>query len=80
MGSHAGFRPVSKAPNVTTPTLVIHSDGSAFPDRARKVYGLLAGPREMHWATGNHFDFYDHAEQVQDAADHAAAHFRNILT
>ncbi|OAP39233.1 twin-arginine translocation pathway signal protein [Sinorhizobium americanum] len=73
------FDPVSRAPRVTAPTLVIHSDGSAFPDQARKVYGLLAGPKELHWAEGAHFDFYDQGDAVRDAADRVAAHFRVTL-
>lgn len=78
-GSMLDFDPVSRASRVTAPTLVIHSDGSAFPDQARKVYGLLAGPKKLHWGKGQHFDFYDQAPQVRDAADHAAAHFRANL-
>ena len=73
------FDPVSKASKVTAPTLVIHSDGSAFPEQARKVFDLLAGPKELHWAEGGHLDFYDQAKQVHDAADRAAAHFRTRL-
>ena len=75
-----GFNPVSKAPRVTAPALVIHSDGSTFPDQARKVYGLLAGPKELHWALGEHLDFYDQAAQVRVSADRAAAHFRATLS
>lgn len=74
------FDPVSQAPLVRAPTLVIHSDGSAFPDQARKVFGLLAGPKELHWAKGAHFDFYDQVDQVREAADQAAAHFRAHLS
>ena len=74
------FDPVSQGPRVTAPTLVIHSDGAAFPDQARKVFGLLAGPKELHWAKGAHFDFYDQADQVREAADRAAAHFRAHLS
>jgi len=74
------FDPVSQAPRVTAPTLIIHSDGAAFPDQARKVFGLLAGPKELHWAKGAHFDFYDQADQVREAADRVAAHFRAHLS
>jgi len=79
-GSMLDVDPVSKASRVTAPTLIIHSDGSAFPDQARKVYGLLAGPKELHWAEGSHFDFYDQAAQVRASADRAAAHFRAALS
>ncbi|RVU09789.1 alpha/beta hydrolase [Rhizobium sp. RMa-01] len=73
------FDPISRASRVTAPTLMIHSEGSAFPDQARKVYGLLAGPKELHWAEGAHFDFYDQSGPVGDAADRVAAHFRRTL-
>jgi fermentation-respiration switch protein FrsA (DUF1100 family) len=78
-GPMLDFDPVSKAPRVTAPTLVVHSDGSAFPDQARKVYDLLAGPKTLHWAEGEHFDFYDQADQVRDAVDKVAAHFHAAL-
>jgi len=56
-----GFNPVEKASQATAPTLIVHSDGSAFPDQARKVHALLAGPKELYWSEGKHFDFYDQA-------------------
>jgi fermentation-respiration switch protein FrsA (DUF1100 family) len=74
------FDPVARASRVTAPTLMIHSDGSAFPDLARKVYSLLGGPKELHWAEGAHFDFYDQAATVHPAADLVAAHFRAKLS
>ena len=74
------FNPVAQASLVTAPTLIIHSDGAAFPDQARKVYGLLAGPKELHWAEGKHFDFYDQADTVRQSADRLAAHFRDKLS
>jgi fermentation-respiration switch protein FrsA (DUF1100 family) len=73
------FDPVARASRVTAPTLIIHSDGAAFPDQAHKVYGLLAGPKELFWTTGAHFDFYDQADRVSEAADRAAAHFIKSL-
>jgi fermentation-respiration switch protein FrsA (DUF1100 family) len=73
------FDPMSRAPLVKAPTLVIHSDEAAFPDRARKIYGLLGGPKELFWTEGKHFDFYDDAETVSRAADRVAAHFREKL-
>jgi fermentation-respiration switch protein FrsA (DUF1100 family) len=71
--------PMSRAPLVKAPTLMIHSDEAAFPDRARKIYGLLGGPKELFWTEGKHFDFYDDAETVRRAADRVAAHFREKL-
>jgi hypothetical protein len=47
--------------------------------QARKVHRLLAGPKELYWSVGKHFDFYDQAPTVSDAADRVAAHFRAKL-
>ena len=74
------FDPVSAASRVTAPTLIVHSEGSAFPDQARKTHALLAGPKELYWAEGAHLDFYDQADQVRDAADHVVGHFRQHLS
>jgi fermentation-respiration switch protein FrsA (DUF1100 family) len=73
------FDPVREAPRVTAPTLIVHSDDSFMPDQARKVYGLLQGPKRLHWTTGNHFEFYD-GSKVLEAADAAAEHFLKFLT
>jgi uncharacterized protein len=72
--------PVSQASRVTAPTLIIHSERAAFPDQARKVHELLAGPKAIHWAEGAHFDFYDQADAVTGAATRVAAHFHTHLS
>jgi len=74
------FDPVSQAPRVIAPTLMIHSERAAFPDQARKVHELLSGPKDIHWAEGVHFDFYDQVDTVTETADRVAAHFRAHLT
>ncbi|ANL45487.1 alpha/beta hydrolase family protein [Rhizobium phaseoli] len=74
------FDPLAQAPHVTAPALVVHSDGAAFPDQARKVYDLLAGPKDLHWIEGKHFDFYDQAETVRQCADRVASHFHSKLS
>jgi uncharacterized protein len=66
--SWLSFDPVSSAASVKTPTMIIHSDDSAFPDQARKVYGLLAGKKELNWMKGGHFEFYDNPGIVGIAA------------
>jgi hypothetical protein len=45
----------------------------------RKVHRLLDGPKELHWTSGDHFDFYDRPEKVHEAATVVAAHFRRYL-
>jgi fermentation-respiration switch protein FrsA (DUF1100 family) len=72
------FDPVSEAARVTAPTLMVHSDGCALPDQARKAYDLLQGPKTLHWTDGFHFDFYD-GTKVPEAADVVARHFSNHL-
>jgi fermentation-respiration switch protein FrsA (DUF1100 family) len=73
------FDPISQARHVKVPTFVVHSDGAAFPDQARKVHDLLGGPKDLFWAEGKHFDFYDQAETVRQATDRVAAHFHSKL-
>jgi uncharacterized protein len=66
--SWLSFDPVSSASKVKIPTMIIHSDDSAFPDQARKVYGLLAGKKELNWMKGGHFEFYDNPKIVAATA------------
>ena len=73
------FDPVRDAAEVTTPALIVHSDGCALPDQARKAHAFLKGPKTLHWADGNHFDFYDGREKVAETADVIAEHFRTHL-
>jgi hypothetical protein len=74
------FDPVADAARVTVPTLVVHSDGCVMPEQARKVYERLKGEKSLHWAFGNHFDFYDGPEKVREAADIVADHFLKCLS
>ncbi|MCV7168909.1 alpha/beta hydrolase [Mycobacterium manitobense] len=73
------FDPVSKAAAVTAPALVVHSDDCALPDQARKTYDLLAGPKNLHWTEGPHFEFYDGTGKVAEAVDIVAEHFARSL-
>jgi uncharacterized protein len=74
--SWLSFDPVSAAPHVKVPTMIIHSDDSALPDQAKKVYGLLAGPKELSWLQGGHFEFYDNPSKVSQAAAEAVRFLR----
>jgi fermentation-respiration switch protein FrsA (DUF1100 family) len=73
------FDAVALGGHVTTPLLMVHSDGSALPDNARKVYAAARGPKELLWLDGNHTDFYDRVPHVEQASDAVAAHFRKTL-
>jgi hypothetical protein len=74
------FDGIAPAPSVTTPTLLVHSDGCAFPDHAKTVHAQLAGKKQLAWIDkGTQTDFYDVPEYVNIAADRAAAWFEETL-
>jgi hypothetical protein len=47
------FDGISAAAHVDVPSLLVHSDGSVFPDNARVVHDRLRGKRKLEW-TRNH--------------------------
>jgi uncharacterized protein len=63
------FDGISAAAQVQVPSLLVHSDGSVFPDNARLVHSRLRGRKELVWTTGNQTDFYDQPTQVEFAVD-----------
>jgi hypothetical protein len=67
------FDPVSQAPAITTPTMVVHSDGCAFPEEAKKLYSELRGEKELVWADGTHFDS---PAQIDNAVANVTRFFR----
>jgi len=73
------FDPISKASAITIPAMVVHSDGCAFPDQAKKFYSLLKGEKELVWADGTHFDYYDHPAQVDNAVKQVTHYFKEHL-
>jgi fermentation-respiration switch protein FrsA (DUF1100 family) len=73
------FDALALAPKVKVPLLVVHSDGSALPDNARRLLKAASGPKDLYWTEGNHTDFYDGPAHVAKAADAVAAHFRRTL-
>jgi uncharacterized protein len=74
------FDPVNQASAITTPTMVVHADGCAFPDQAKKLYRQLQGEKELVWADGTHFDYYDAPAQIDNAVAHITRFFRTHLT
>ncbi|MBM2578129.1 alpha/beta hydrolase [Jannaschia sp. Os4] len=78
-GPWMDFDPVARAAEAKVPVLIVHSDDSAFPDQAKKVHEALGAHGALHWTTGAHFDFYDHADKVAETADAVAAHFKAHL-
>jgi uncharacterized protein len=74
------FDALAIAPQITTPTLIVHSDGSALPDNAREFYASLSGEKQLVWTEGQHLDFYDRDPQVSTAVDALTNHFQATLS
>jgi hypothetical protein len=64
---------------VDKPLMVVHSDGSALPQNARRFFESATGPKELVWLEGSHTDFYDRPTHVRPAADALARHFGATL-
>jgi len=74
------FDPVSQAAAIATPTIVVHSDESAFPEEAKKFHAALQGEKELVWGDGNHFDYYDSRAQIDNAVANVTRFFRAHLS
>lgn len=74
-----GFDPISAAPLITAPTIVVHSPDAAVPDGVRRFHDSLPAKKELVWLTGGQMDFYDQDSSVEPALDAVAAHFASTL-
>lgn len=74
-----GFDPISVAPQLTAPALVVHSDDAAIPQGARKFIEHYAGELRAVWTEGTQFDFYDQDPVVNLAVREAVEHFTRHL-
>lgn len=70
---------LGRAAGITAPTIVVHSDLSAFPEQARQLHDNVQGVKELVWAEGNHFDFYDSLPQIDNAVANVSRFFRTHL-
>ncbi|MGH9371170.1 MAG: nuclear transport factor 2 family protein [Vicinamibacterales bacterium] len=73
------FDALSAATRVNVPTLMVHSDGAALPDNARRFYAALAGAKHLLWTDGTQIDFYDREPFVSRAVAAAVEHFGEAL-
>lgn len=71
--------PISQAPAITVPTMVVHSEGSAFPDEARRLFEAIPAEKELVWADGNHYAYYDSPAQIDNAVANVSRFFRTHL-
>jgi fermentation-respiration switch protein FrsA (DUF1100 family) len=74
------FDAMAIASKITTPTLIVHSNGSALPGNARRFYASLSGKKQLVWTEGQHLDFYDRDPQVSTAVNAVAIHFQTTLS
>jgi fermentation-respiration switch protein FrsA (DUF1100 family) len=72
--------PVSKASAIKIPAIVVHSDGSAFPDQAKKFYSKLQGQKDLVWADGTHYDYYDQPAQIDNAVKNVTRFFNEHMS
>lgn len=66
---------IALAPQLTTPTILVHSEDAAIPDGARRFHDAIGGAKEIAWTNGSQFDFYDQPAAVGQAVERAAAFF-----
>jgi fermentation-respiration switch protein FrsA (DUF1100 family) len=70
---------IAMAPQISVPTIVIHSADAAIPDGAKRFYEGLRGPKEIVWSAGTQSDFYDQEPTVGHALDRTASYFGGHL-
>jgi uncharacterized protein len=73
------FNGITLAEKISQPLIVVHSDGAAFPDNARRFFSLAKGPKELVWMEGEHTQFYDTEPQIARAVAAVAGHFAKTL-
>lgn len=74
------FNALTIASKIQVPTLIVHSDGSALPDGAKKFYNTLGTTqKQLFWIQGQHLDFYDRDPQVSIAVEALTEHFQKTL-
>jgi hypothetical protein len=59
--------------------MVVHSDQSAFPEEAKRLYAAIQTEKELVWGDGNHFDYYDSPAQIDHAMVNVTRFFRAHL-
>lgn len=71
--------PIRTAASVSTPAIVVHSDGCAFPEQAKKLFAALGGAKELAWEDGTHYQYYDAEPQVDKAVERVSRFLRTQL-
>lgn len=77
--------PMPTAKALTTPTLMIHSDGAVLPDYTKAYFENIASKEKaLHWmetdleSPFHQFSFYDQPEEVNQSVEKASAWFNKM--
>ena len=73
------FDGMKAAASVTTPVLLVHSDGCVFPDHVKQIHTNLCGKKKLVWTQGNQVDFYDLPDHVDRAMAAVGPWFKETL-
>lgn len=81
------FNPMPSAAKLTTPTLMIHSDGAVLPVYTKKYFKQIKTKnKKLHWIKSGkqspfeQFDFYDNTKKVNLSIELADNWFQKYLT
>ncbi len=71
------YHPADHPQRLDKPLAIVHSEAAAIPDGVKMFVSELASEATLKWLEDvTQFDFYDNPEDVQQAADVVALHFR----
>lgn len=73
------FDPISVAPQLSAPTLIVHSENAAIPAGTHQFIDALTVRKAVQWTDNTQFDFYDQPATVNRATEAAAKHFNKHL-
>lgn len=78
--------PMPSAKALTTPTLMVHSDGAVLPHYTKQYFENIAtSDKKLHWidteleSPYHQFSFYDQVEEVNESIDEATKWFNQHL-
>ena len=78
--------PMPSAEKLTTPTLMIHSDGAVLPQYTRQYFSKIATEdKSLYWidteleSPFHQFNFYDQPQEVNESVEQAQKWFKQNL-
>lgn len=73
------FDPMSKAKDITVPSIILHSDNCIAAEASKKFYSQLKGEKELVWGDEPHFNYYDKPELIDEVTSKVAAFIKQQL-